>query len=82
MIQYSKIQEGYGVLQNLNARFIYTIGSRYAKHVCGTHKSVGTMPYSQYENFDNFCKKLPKGTLLVRVQFADKRSVTRNIYAS
>ena len=34
------------------------------------------MPYFQYENFANFYKKLPKETLLVRVQFVDKKLVT------
>ena len=54
-IQNGKTPENLGVLwrsaQNMGASFIFTIGNRYAKQACDTHKAVGAMPYFHYETF-------------------------------
>ena len=71
-IQNGKTPENLGVLwrsaQNMGASFIFTIGNRYAKQACDTHKAVGAMPYFHYETFDNFFNNLPKGAMLVGVE--------------
>ena len=71
-IQNGKTPENLGVLwrsaQNMGASFIFTIGNRYAKQACDTHKATGAMPYFHYENFNNFFKNLPKGAMLVGVE--------------
>lgn len=71
-IQNGKTPENLGVLwrsaQNMGASFIFTIGNRYAKQACDTHKAVGAMPYFHYEAFDDFFKNLPKGAMLVGVE--------------
>lgn len=71
-IQNGKTPENLGVLwrsaQNLGASFIFTIGNRYAKQACDTHKAVGAMPYFHYKNFDEFYNNLPKGAQLVGVE--------------
>lgn len=76
-IQNGKTPENLGVLwrsaQNMGASFIFTIGNRYAKQACDTHKAVGAMPYFHYETFDDFYKNLPKGAMLVGVEL-DKKS--------
>ena len=68
-IQNGKTPENLGVLwrsaQNMGASFIFTIGNRYAKQACDTHKAVGAMPYFHYDTFDDFFKNLPKGAMLV-----------------
>ncbi|PCI11440.1 MAG: rRNA methyltransferase [Flavobacteriaceae bacterium] len=75
-IQNGKTPENLGVLwrsaQNLGASFIFTIGNRYAKQACDTHKAVGAMPYFHYESFDDFFKNLPKGAMLVGVELDEK----------
>lgn len=75
-IQNGKTPENLGVLwrsaQNMGASFIFTIGNRYAKQACDTHKAVGAMPYFHYETFDNFFKNLPKGAMLVGVELDEK----------
>jgi len=73
-----KTPENLGVLwrsaQNMGASFIYTIGNRYAKQACDTHKAVGAMPYFHYDSFDDFYKHLPKSAVLVGVEL-DKKAV-------
>ena len=75
-IQNGKTPENLGVLwrsaQNMGASFIFTIGNRYAKQACDTHKAVGAMPYFHYDTFDNFFKNLPKGAMLVGVELDKK----------
>lgn len=75
-IQNGKTPENLGVLwrsaQNMGASFIFTIGNRYAKQACDTHKAVGAMPYFHYDTFDDFFKNLPKGALLVGVELDEK----------
>ena len=75
-IQNGKTPENLGVLwrsaQNMGASFIFTIGNRYAKQACDTHKAVGAMPYFHYETFDNFFNNLPKGAMLVGVELHEK----------
>ncbi|WP_109830016.1 RNA methyltransferase [Reichenbachiella versicolor] len=75
-IQNGKTPENLGVLwrsaQNMGASFIFTIGKRYAKQACDTHKATGAMPYFHYENFDEFYKMLPKGAMLVGVELDDR----------
>ena len=75
-IQNGKTPENLGVLwrsaQNLGASYIFTIGNRYAKQACDTHKAVGAMPYFHYENFEDFYKHLPKGARIVGVEITDK----------
>lgn len=77
-IQNGKTPENLGVLwrsaQNMGASFIFTIGNRYAKQACDTHKAIGAMPYFHYETFDNFFNNLPKGAMLVGVEL-DKKAV-------
>ncbi len=77
-IQNGKTPENLGVLwrsaQNMGASFIFTIGNRYAKQACDTHKAVGAMPYFHYKNFDDFFNNLPKGAMLVGVEL-DKKAV-------
>ncbi len=74
-IQNGKTPENLGVLwrsaQNLGASFIFTIGNRYAKQACDTHKATGAMPYFHYNTFDEFYKNLPKGAMLVGVEKND-----------
>ncbi|WP_037316778.1 RNA methyltransferase [Salegentibacter sp. Hel_I_6] len=74
-IQNGKTPENLGVLwrsaQNMGASFIYTIGNRYAKQACDTHKAVGAMPYFHYETFEDFYAHLPKGAMLVGVELTD-----------
>ena len=57
-IQNGKTPENLGVLwrsaQNMGASFIFTIGNRYAKQACDTHKATGAMPYFHYDTFDDF----------------------------
>ena len=75
-IQNGKTPENLGVLwrsaQNMGASFIFTIGNRYAKQACDTHKAVGAMPYFHYDTFDDFFKNLPKGAMLVGVELDKK----------
>lgn len=75
-IQNGKTPENLGVLwrsaQNMGASFIFTIGNRYAKQACDTHKAVGAMPYFHYDTFDDFFKNLPKGAVLVGVELDEK----------
>ena len=77
-IQNGKTPENLGVLwrsaQNMGASFIFTIGNRYAKQACDTHKAVGAMPYFHYDDFDHFFNNLPKGAMLVGVEL-DKKAV-------
>ena len=74
-IQNGKTPENLGVLwrsaQNMGASFIYTIGNRYAKQACDTHKAVGAMPYFHYETFQDFYAHLPKGAMLVGVELTE-----------
>lgn len=78
-IQNGKTPENLGVLwrsaQNLGASFIFTIGNRYAKQACDTHKAVGAMPYFHYNTFEEFYEYLPKGAMLVGVEL-DKRAIS------
>ena len=78
-IQNGKTPENLGVLwrsaQNLGASYIFTIGNRYAKQACDTHKAVGAMPYFHYNTFEEFYDNLPKGAMLVGVEL-DKRAVS------
>lgn len=71
-IQNGKTPGNLGVLwrsaQNMGASFIYTIGNRYAKQACDTHKAVGAMPYFHYQSFEDFYLQLPKGAMLVGVE--------------
>ncbi|TXK73245.1 RNA methyltransferase [Mesonia sp. HuA40] len=71
-IQNGKTPENLGVLwrsaQNLGASFIFTIGNRYHKQACDTHKAVGAMPYFHYDCFTDFYKHLPKSALLIGVE--------------
>lgn len=75
-IQNGKTPENLGVLwrsaQNMGASFIFTIGNRYAKQACDTHKATGAMPYFHYKNFDDFFDNLPKGAMLVGVELDEK----------
>ena len=75
-IQNGKTPENLGVLwrsaQNMGASFIFTIGNRYAKQACDTHKAVGAMPYFHYETFEDFFNNLPKGAMLVGVELNEK----------
>ena len=75
-IQNGKTPENLGVLwrsaQNMGASFIFTIGHRYAKQACDTHKATGAMPYFHYKNFDDFFHNLPKGAMLVGVELTNK----------
>ncbi|TLX73254.1 RNA methyltransferase [Labilibacter sediminis] len=75
-IQNGKTPENLGVLwrsaQNMGASFIFTIGNRYAKQACDTHKAVGAMPYFHYNTFDDFYKHLPKGAMVVGVELDEK----------
>lgn len=75
-IQNGKTPENLGVLwrsaQNMGASFIFTIGNRYAKQACDTHKAVGAMPYFHYENFQDFYEHLPKGAMLVGVELTEE----------
>lgn len=77
-IQNGKTPENLGVLwrsaQNMGANFIFTIGNRYAKQACDTHKAVGAMPYFHYDTFEDFFEHLPKGAMLVGVEL-DKKAV-------
>lgn len=77
-IQNGKTPENLGVLwrsaQNMGASFIFTIGNRYAKQACDTHKATGAMPYFHYETFKEFYKNLPKGAQLVGVEL-DKKAM-------
>lgn len=74
-IQNGKTPENLGVLwrsaQNLGASFIYTIGNRYQKQACDTHKAVGAMPYFHYQSFADFYNHLPKSALLIGVELSD-----------
>ncbi len=75
-IQNGKTPENLGVLwrsaQNMGASFIFSIGNRYAKQACDTHKAVGAMPYFHYDTFDDFYAHLPKGAMLVGVELTDQ----------
>jgi len=75
-IQNGKTPENLGVLwrsaQNMGASFIFTIGNRYAKQACDTHKAIGAMPYFHYDTFDDFFNNLPKGAMLVGVELNEK----------
>ena len=55
------------ICAKLGASYIFTIGNRYAKQACDTHKAVGAMPYFHYESFDYFYNNLPKGAMLVAI---------------
>jgi len=74
-IQNGKTPENLGVLwrsaQNMGASFIFTIGNRYAKQACDTHKAVGAMPYFHYDTFDDFYAHLPKSALLIGVELTE-----------
>ena len=75
-IQNGKTPENLGVLwrsaQNMGASYIFTIGNRYAKQACDTHKAVGAMPYFHYDTFNEFYNNLPKGAMLVGVELDEK----------
>ena len=74
-IQNGKTPENLGVLwrsaQNMGASFIFTIGNRYSKQACDTHKAVGAMPYFHYKTFEDFYMHLPKGAMLVGVELTE-----------
>ncbi|AZQ43332.1 RNA methyltransferase [Nonlabens ponticola] len=74
-IMNGKTPENLGVLwrsaQNLGASFIYTIGKRYAKQASDTHNAVDSIPYFHYKTFEDFYKHLPKGAMLVGIEFVD-----------
>ena len=71
-----KTPENLGVLwrsaQNLGASFIFTIGNRYAKQACDTHKAFGALPYFHYATFEDFYQHLPKGAMLIGVEQDDR----------
>ena len=71
-----KTPENLGVLwrsaQNFGASFIFTIGNRYQKQACDTHKAVGAIPYFHYDSFQEFYKNLPKSALLIGVELSDE----------
>lgn len=75
-IQNGKTPENLGVLwrsaQNLGASFIFTIGNRYHKQACDTHKAVGAMPYFNYKTFEEFYRNLPKSALLIGVELTEE----------
>jgi len=75
-IQNGKTPENLGVLwrsaQNMGASYIFTIGNRYAKQACDTHKAVGAMPYFHYDTFEDFYKHIPKGAMLVGVELDER----------
>lgn len=75
-IMNGKTPENLGVLwrsaQNMGASFIYTIGNRYSKQACDTHKAVGAMPYYHYDTFEEFYKFLPKSAVLIGVELDDR----------
>ena len=75
-IQNGKTPENLGVLwrsaQNMGASYIFTIGNRYAKQACDTHKAVGAIPYFHYESFNDFYSNLPKGAMLVGVELDEE----------
>ena len=75
-IMNGKTPENLGVLwrsaQNMGASFIYTIGNRYSKQACDTHKAVGAMPYYHYDTFEDFYRHLPKSAVLIGVELDDK----------
>lgn len=75
-IMNGKTPENLGVLwrsaQNMGASFIYTIGNRYSKQACDTHKAVGAMPYFHYDTFEEFYKFLPKSAVLIGVELDDR----------
>lgn len=77
-IQHGKTPDNLGVLwrtaQNMGASFIFTVGKRYAKQACDTHKATGAIPYFHYTNFEEFYAHLPKGAMLVGVEL-DERAV-------
>jgi len=77
-IMNGKTPENLGVLwrtaQNMGASFIYTIGNRYSKQACDTHKAVGAMPYFHYDTFEDFYKHMPKSAVLIGVEL-DERAV-------
>jgi len=74
-IQNGKTPENLGVLwrsaQNMGASYIFTIGNRYQKQACDTHKAVGAMPYFHYKTFKEFYSQLPKGAMLVGVELTE-----------
>jgi len=69
-----KTPENLGVLwrsaQSMGASYIFTIGHRYSKQAGDTHGAVAAMPYFHYETFDDFYKHLPKGSMLVGVEWS------------
>ena len=75
-IQNGKTPENLGVLwrsaQNFGASFIFTIGNRYQKQACDTHKAVGAIPYFHYDTFQDFYNNLPKSALLVGVELTQE----------
>lgn len=74
-IQNGKTPENLGVLwrtaQNMGAHFIFTIGNRYQKQSCDTHKAAHSIPYFHYQTFEDFYAHLPKGARLVGVELDD-----------
>jgi tRNA G18 (ribose-2'-O)-methylase SpoU len=76
VIQNGKTPENLGVLwrsaQNMGASYIFTIGNRYAKQACDTHKAVGAMPYFHYDTFEEFYKNIPKSAMLVAAELGEK----------
>lgn len=74
-IQHGKTPENLGMLwrtaQNMGASFMFTIGKRYSKQACDTHKATGAIPYFHYVTFEEFYKQMPKGALLVGIELDD-----------
>lgn len=75
-LMHGKTPENLGVLwrsaQNMGASYIFTIGKRYAKQACDTHKATGAMPYFHYNTFEEFYNQLPKGAMLVGIELDEK----------
>jgi tRNA (guanosine-2'-O-)-methyltransferase len=71
-IMHGKTPENLGMLwrtaQNMGASYIFTIGKRYAKQACDTHKAVGAMPYFHFKTFEDFYNHLPKGAMIIGVE--------------
>ena len=65
------------VAQNMGASYIFTIGNRYAKQACDTHKAVGAMPYFHYDTFEEFYKNIPKSAMLVGVELDEKAAALK-----
>jgi tRNA G18 (ribose-2'-O)-methylase SpoU len=62
----------------LGASFIFTIGKRYKKQSSDTLKAWRSVPFYEYENFEQFHSNIPYDCQLIGVEITDNAKQIKN----